>query len=173
MEILWPRIDQIDQSRRHVHCPPGEGAPHRIRHGQEDGRFGEASAAAGIEAGTPAIWNRSTRNWRRSQGQKKPKARFLPILAALERVPCLRQTVPCGKNRPPVGAFWADSVSRACCRSSVVEHSIGNGEVDSSILSGSTIQRADYLTFFMFDFFAFQRKIGMEPPRNPRELCGG
>jgi hypothetical protein len=26
----------------------------------------------------------------------------------------------------------------ACCRSSVVEHSIGNGEVDSSILSGST-----------------------------------
>jgi hypothetical protein len=25
------------------------------------------------------------------------------------------------------------------CRSSVVEHSIGNGEVDSSILSGSTI----------------------------------
>ncbi len=28
---------------------------------------------------------------------------------------------------------------RACCRSSVVEHSIGNGEVDSSILSGSTI----------------------------------
>ncbi len=27
---------------------------------------------------------------------------------------------------------------RACCRSSVVEHSIGNGEVDSSILSGST-----------------------------------
>jgi hypothetical protein len=30
-------------------------------------------------------------------------------------------------------------VSGACCRSSVVEHSIGNGEVDSSILSGSTI----------------------------------
>jgi hypothetical protein len=27
----------------------------------------------------------------------------------------------------------------ARCRSSVVEHSIGNGEVDSSILSGSTI----------------------------------
>ena len=41
---------------------------------------------------------------------------------------------------PPVAAFWADSLkSGACCRSSVVEHSIGNGEVDSSILSGSTI----------------------------------
>src|SRR5262249_18346960 len=26
-----------------------------------------------------------------------------------------------------------------CCRSSVVEHSLGKGEVDSSILSGSTI----------------------------------
>ena len=34
--------------------------------------------------------------------------------------------------------LWTDSVSGACCRSSVVEHSIGNGEVDSSILSGST-----------------------------------
>ena len=38
-----------------------------------------------------------------------------------------------------VGAFLADSRIRARCRSSVVEHSIGNGEVDSSILSGSTI----------------------------------
>jgi hypothetical protein len=28
--------------------------------------------------------------------------------------------------------------SPACCRSSVVEHSLGKGEVDSSILSGST-----------------------------------
>jgi hypothetical protein len=37
-----------------------------------------------------------------------------------------------------VGAVSAESVSRARCRSSVVEHSIGNGEVDSSILSGST-----------------------------------
>lgn len=31
-----------------------------------------------------------------------------------------------------------DSFTSTCCRSSVVEHSIGNGEVDSSILSGST-----------------------------------
>src|ERR1700733_1983336 len=37
-----------------------------------------------------------------------------------------------------VGACWLILVSGACCRSSVVEHSIGNGEVDSSILSGST-----------------------------------
>jgi hypothetical protein len=37
-----------------------------------------------------------------------------------------------------VGACWPILVSGACCRSSVVEHSIGNGEVDSSILSGST-----------------------------------
>ena len=29
---------------------------------------------------------------------------------------------------------------RPCCRSSVVEHSLGKGEVDSSILSGSTIE---------------------------------
>src|SRR6202161_1769716 len=38
-----------------------------------------------------------------------------------------------------VEAFWPILVSGARCRSSVVEHSIGNGEVDSSILSGSTI----------------------------------
>ena len=39
-------------------------------------------------------------------------------------------------GRPLVAA---DSCPSICCRSSVVEHSIGNGEVDSSILSGSTI----------------------------------
>lgn len=39
-------------------------------------------------------------------------------------------------GRPLVAA---DSCPSTCCRSSVVEHSIGNGEVDSSILSGSTI----------------------------------
>ncbi len=31
------------------------------------------------------------------------------------------------------------AVAQARCRSSVVEHSLGKGEVDSSILSGSTI----------------------------------
>src|SRR5581483_5899440 len=36
-------------------------------------------------------------------------------------------------------AFPSDShLPAACCRSSVVEHSLGKGEVDSSILSGST-----------------------------------
>jgi hypothetical protein len=39
----------------------------------------------------------------------------------------------------PCGGLLPDSRLGACCRSSVVEHSIGNGEVDSSILSGSTI----------------------------------
>jgi hypothetical protein len=40
----------------------------------------------------------------------------------------------------PLGSgLFGRSFERACCRSSVVEHSIGNGEVDSSILSGSTI----------------------------------
>jgi hypothetical protein len=36
------------------------------------------------------------------------------------------------------GPFGSILLFGACCRSSVVEHSIGNGEVDSSILSGST-----------------------------------
>jgi hypothetical protein len=45
-----------------------------------------------------------------------------------------------------VRAFLADSRIQARCRSSVVEHSIGNGEVDSSILSGSTILRSKHRT---------------------------
>ena len=54
--------------------------------------------------------------------------------------PRLRERGPCGKDRPALSRpFGAILVSGACCRSSVVEHSIGNGEVDSSILSGSTI----------------------------------
>jgi hypothetical protein len=62
------------------------------------------------------------------------------IMAGFDGAARLRRRRPCGKDRPPCGAFLADSLkSRACCRSSVVEHSIGNGEVDSSILSGSTI----------------------------------
>lgn len=38
----------------------------------------------------------------------------------------------------------ADSPPGRCCRSSVVEHSLGKGEVDSSILSGSTIYRSGF-----------------------------
>ena len=34
---------------------------------------------------------------------------------------------------------------RACCRSSVVEHSLGKGEVESSIPSGSTIPKLLFL----------------------------
>ena len=48
---------------------------------------------------------------------------------------------------PPCGPFWADSRVEVRCRSSVVEHSIGNGEVDSSILSGSTIHLLENIDF--------------------------
>ena len=76
----------------------------------------------------------------------------------------LHRRTPYGKDRPPLRTFdpiHAHPVfSRPCpgilgvlvslafrCRSSVVEHSIGNGEVDSSILSGSTIQLAVNVDF--------------------------
>ena len=56
-------------------------------------------------------------------------------------VPRLRRRRPCGKDQPADARPFRPRfhMSGACCRSSVVEHSIGNGEVDSSILSGSTI----------------------------------
>ena len=38
----------------------------------------------------------------------------------------------------PSGSALPRDISE-CCRSSVVEHSLGKGEADSSILSGSTI----------------------------------
>src|SRR6185437_9806204 len=52
------------------------------------------------------------------------------------------------------GGLWQTSRRRSadlapilfkptCCRSSVVEHSLGKGEVDSSILSGSTSQHPE------------------------------
>ena len=69
-------------------------------------------------------------------------------------------------GRPLVAA---DSHPSTCCRSSVVEHSIGNGEVDSSILSGSTIQPADIIAFYLIDcvtpFASIPKGTTAEPPR--------
>jgi hypothetical protein len=68
-----------------------------------------------------------------------------PILPQFGAIPGLSR--PCASEvivahiAAPDGAPRADSFRvspRACCRSSVVEHSLGKGEVDSSILSGST-----------------------------------
>jgi hypothetical protein len=59
----------------------------------------------------------------------------------------LRAHRRCGKDRPAFNSVWRSTCAagaadgdglKACCRSSVVEHSLGKGEVDSSILSGST-----------------------------------
>ena len=63
----------------------------------------------------------------------------------------------------PEGSLWQEPPAcrdllgrffgyRACCRSSVVEHSIGNGEVDSSILSGSTSYRLEIAKLSLIHF---------------------
>ena len=54
------------------------------------------------------------------------------------RARCLRRFGPCGKDRRFAAAFLAISQPARRCRSSVVEHSLGKGEVVSSILTGST-----------------------------------
>jgi hypothetical protein len=53
----------------------------------------------------------------------------------------LRRFPPCGKDRRVRGRFESCRFPRPArrCRSSVVEHSLGKGEVVSSILPGSTI----------------------------------
>jgi hypothetical protein len=50
----------------------------------------------------------------------------------------LRRRPPCGRSSAPTPGF-ARGPDAHCCRSSVVEHSLGKGEVESSIPSGSTI----------------------------------
>jgi hypothetical protein len=52
----------------------------------------------------------------------------------------LRRDDPYGKDRGDFGySHGPASAALYRCRSSVVEHSLGKGEVESSILSGSTI----------------------------------
>ena len=70
-----------------------------------------------------------------------------PIWRLSVAQPRLRERAPCGKNRPLAGGHrgrfcWIFNPA-PCCRSSVVEHSLGKGEVDSSILSGSTRKSED------------------------------
>ena len=54
-----------------------------------------------------------------------------------ENGPCLRRFGPYGKDRRIRGRISSIHPARRC-RSSVVEHSLGKGEVVSSILTGST-----------------------------------
>ena len=49
-----------------------------------------------------------------------------------------RNRNPCAPAALMAGSARLGMAPRFCCRSSVVEHSLGKGEVDSSILSGST-----------------------------------
>ena len=53
---------------------------------------------------------------------------------------CLRHVGPCGKDRSARAPFPIGRFSHPAwrCRSSVVEHPLGKGEVVSSILTGST-----------------------------------
>src|SRR3981081_4670721 len=107
-----------------------------------------------------------------------------PKLARFEaasRQPC-RFLAILGPFRPrrvlaPEGSLWQEPAAcrgllgpiltyRACCRSSVVEHSIGNGEVDSSILSGSTIQLIELLENLCAICPPTRSRKTKEPPRN-------
>src|SRR6516225_2452381 len=52
--------------------------------------------------------------------------------------PCLPAMRPYGKHRAALGPHLLEASAPPCCRSSVVEHPLGKGEVVSSILTGST-----------------------------------
>jgi hypothetical protein len=86
-------------------------------------------------------------------------SRRRPVSCQFQRFPAaagpvaftrLRGRRPCGKNRPLCGAVFGrfSTKPRACCRSSVVEHSLGKGEVVSSILPGSTIKTPCFTAVF-------------------------
>jgi hypothetical protein len=87
------------------------------------------------------------------RGNREPDRSEVDPVAAGSATPASILAI-LGSSQPrrllaPEGSLWQEPPAcrglwgqffgyRACCRSSVVEHSIGNGEVDSSILSGST-----------------------------------
>ena len=73
--------------------------------------------------------------------------------------PATRVGLKCGRGRSKASRrlampslLWQEAERfdprPGCCSSSVVEHSLGKGEVESSILSCSTINSPDLLTLF-------------------------
>ena len=79
----------------------------------------------------PPVANRKRHGAKRMLGLARiPRA----LVGAIDALPRRRLRFAQGYVRRP-------SLSATCCGSSVVEHSIGNGEVGSSILPRSTISR--------------------------------
>jgi hypothetical protein len=92
----------------------------------------------------------------------------------------LRGLAPYGKHRPAVSSrLLAAFAALARCRSSVVEHSLGKGEVVSSILTGSTT-KAQQIKSFSERALPFppvlEREQSVFPPaklgENPGNLFG-
>ena len=77
------------------------------------------------------------RRSKKADGSRQPLI-LRPILSP----PAVKRACACGGLVARTGRLQGVSLDShlpaACCRSSVVEHSLGKGEVDSSILSGST-----------------------------------
>ena len=86
-------------------------------------------------------------------------------LAAARQQPVrLRLKPPCGKDRRAFSASICRAKGREVrCRSSVVEHSLGKGEVLSSILSGSTIP-PHIRNALRAHFIRFQLTSELPPP---------
>src|SRR4029077_543323 len=87
---------------------------------------------------------------------------------------------PMASIAPPFHlGYWPLSRHPACCRSSVVEHSLGKGEVVSSILTGST-RKAEQIKSFSEGALPFlpvlEREQSVFPPaklgENPGNLFG-
>src|SRR5262249_14132653 len=72
------------------------------------------------------------------RGETQLRRRLFLLFGVLAHVRRLRLRQPYGKDRAGFGGSAAPSVPLQCCRSSVVEHPLGKGEVGSSILTGST-----------------------------------
>jgi hypothetical protein len=90
----------------------------------------------------------------------------LPGLPALARTGALWQGS--ARLEGPLGRF---SYPGQCCRSSVVEHSIGNGEVDSSILSGSTSLSLENPSNRHKSAFLPDRRFPPFRPEKTRKAC--
>ena len=165
------RRTRLDRAGRHAAATPPpnivcfvvprRNRPWRLPQGRASQQFGAPDAGQGWLGTGSASGGLTALNW-------AVRRRHAPIFADFGPFPacpraCARGALVARTGRLVGGHLGRFPRYRACCRSSVVEHSIGNGEVDSSILSGSTIYPIGCIDFIGNSVLSATQKCHTEP----------
>ncbi len=115
-----------------------------------DSKLHRERASLAIYAGASRFLRAATFLFRRAAGSTIARRHFVIHERRADRFPVIKHLrrnsggprsvlgLPAASRSCISAAVGLGGQSPACCRSSVVEHSLGKGEVESSILSGST-----------------------------------